>query len=99
MLGKEMDDMFIKEILSLTLNDDIDKDINIVYTPLYGTGLVPVTRILKERGFHNIVIVEEQKNPDGTFPTTPYPNPENVKVFEIPKKYGKENKCGYDNSY
>ena len=89
MLGKEMDDMFIKEILSLTLNDDIDKDINIVYTPLYGTGLVPVTRILKERGFHNVTIVEEHKNPDGTFPTTPYPNPENVKVFDIPLQYGK----------
>ena len=90
MLGKDMDDMFIEEVLSLTLNDDIDKDVKIVYTPLYGTGLVPVTRILRERGFHNVTVVEEQKEPDGTFPTTPYPNPENVKVFEIPLKYGKK---------
>lgn len=90
LLGKDMDDKFLDEIMGLTLNDDIDKSLEIVFTPLYGTGLVPVTQILKRRGFHKITLVEEQKGPDGTFPTTPYPNPENTVVFEIPLEYARK---------
>ena len=53
--------------------------LKLVYSPLNGSGLVPVTRILKDLGITDVTIVPEQKNPDGNFPTCPYPNPE---IFE-----------------
>lgn len=59
----------------------------IIYTPLNGTGLEPVTRVLKETGFDNITVAEEQRNPDGNFPTCPYPNPEIRKAMELGLKY------------
>jgi len=86
-LGEVMDEAFMKEVLDLSLTDDIDKSLKIVYTPLNGTGLIPITKILKRRGFTDVTVVKEQEMPDGTFPTTPYPNPENIKVFDIPKRY------------
>ena len=52
------------------------RDMTIVYTPLNGTGLEPVTRVLKEKGYSDVHLVKEQEQPDGTFPTCPYPNPE-----------------------
>lgn len=81
-IGKEVDDEYIECVKSLSLNDDIDKDISIVYTPLNGAGNIPVRRVLKERGFTNVNVVEEQENPDGTFPTIEYPNPEDQRAFE-----------------
>lgn len=54
----------------------IDRTVAIVYTPLHGAGLKPVTRVLRESGFTNITVVPEQEMPDGHFPTCPYPNPE-----------------------
>lgn len=59
----------------------------IVYTPLNGTGLEPVTRVLQETGFNNITVVEEQRNPDGNFPTCPYPNPEIREAMELGLQY------------
>ena len=53
-----------------------DKDLNVIYTPLNGAGLRCVTTILKEDGFNNVSVVEEQRLPNGDFPTCPYPNPE-----------------------
>ena len=69
---------FIGEVRarSVLFGDRIDRDVAIVYTPLNGTGLKPVTRVLGESGFTKISIVEEQREPDGHFPTCPYPNPE-----------------------
>lgn len=61
---------------SVLFGDAVDREVAIVYTPLNGTGLEPVTRALTESGFTNISIVEEQREPDGRFPTCPYPNPE-----------------------
>ncbi|MBR7092329.1 MAG: phospho-sugar mutase [Clostridia bacterium] len=55
---------------------DLRRDLSIVYTPLNGTGRVPVTRVLRESGFTNVSLVKEQEMPDGSFPTCPYPNPE-----------------------
>lgn len=89
-IGKEIDDSYDEELLSLRLNDDIDKDIKIIYTPLNGTGNIPVRRILKKRGFTNIIVVPEQENPDPNFTTVGYPNPEDVKAFDYAKKLGKE---------
>lgn len=89
-IGKEIDEEYYKNILSLTLNDDIDKDINIVYTPLNGAGNIPVREILKRRGFNKVHIVKEQENPDGTFPTSPYPNPENLDAMKLADKLALE---------
>jgi phosphoglucomutase len=54
----------------------VDKNVAIVYSPLNGTGLKPVLRTLKESGYTNVTVVKEQEQPDGRFPTCPYPNPE-----------------------
>ena len=72
---------------SVLYDDEINRDFSIVYTPLNGTGLVPVTRVLRESGFTNITVVEEQKNPDGNFPTCPYPNPEIKEAMGLGLKY------------
>ena len=89
-LGKAMDDDYTQKVKGLTIRDDIDKDIKIVYTPLNGTGNVPVRRVLKERGFTNIIVVPEQENPDPDFTTVGYPNPEDVKAFKYARELGKK---------
>lgn len=66
------------------------KDVNIVYTPLHGAGLVPTKRALKEAGFTNVHIVNEQAIQDGNFPTVLYPNPEETLVFQMGIALGKE---------
>ena len=78
-------DSFTKVILdhSVLGETKVNKDVKIVYTPLNGSGLVPVTSALKAAGFTNITIVEEQKYPDGHFPTCPYPNPETREAMEL----------------
>lgn len=83
---------FINEVLrqSLINKDEINKDFAIVYSPLNGTGLKPVTRALKEAGYTNIFLVEEQKNPDGNFPTCPYPNPEIKEAMALGIEYAKQ---------
>ena len=72
---------------SVLFGDEINRDVAIVYSPLNGTGLIPVTRVLEESGFTNITVVEEQKNPDGNFPTCPYPNPEIREAMELGLEY------------
>lgn len=59
----------------------------IVYSPLNGTGLEHVTRVLDEEGYKNITIVEEQRKPDGNFPTCPFPNPEIKEALELGLQY------------
>ena len=86
-IGKEIDDKYIAELKKLVVHEDaikkMQKDIKIVYTPLHGTGNMPVQRILKEIGFENVYIVKEQEQPDGHFPTVSYPNPEDPKAFTL----------------
>lgn len=89
-IGKEIDDEYNQKILDGAINEDIDKDIKVVYTPLNGTGNIPVRRVLRERGFTNIVVVPEQENPDYKFTTVGYPNPEDPKAFDYALKLGKE---------
>ena len=67
-----------------------DRSASIIYTPLNGTGLVPVTRILKETGFENVKIVKEQELPDGHFPSCPYPNPEIREALELGLSYARK---------
>ena len=90
MLGKAMDDEYTEKVKGLAIREDIDKEIKIVYTPLNGTGNVPVRRVLKERGFTNIIVVPEQENPDPDFTTVGYPNPEDVKAFKYAEELGKK---------
>lgn len=80
---------FLEEIKgqSVLYGDEIVKILSIVYSPLNGTGLVPVTRLLEESGFTNITVVEEQRLPDGNFPTCPYPNPEIREAMELGLHY------------
>jgi len=93
-LGKEIDDQYTREILNMAINDEnVDKDIKIVYTPLNGTGNKPVRRVLKERGFNNILVVPEQENPDPTFATVGYPNPEDTKAFKYARELGLREKA------
>ena len=84
---------FIKEVKSQSLlgNKSIDKNVAIVYTPLNGTGLIPVTRTLEESGYTNITVVKEQQFPNGYFPTCPFPNPEIQEAMALGRKYAKEN--------
>ncbi|APC42242.1 phospho-sugar mutase [Clostridium estertheticum] len=89
-LGKTMDDEYMEKVKGLAIRDNIDKDIKIVYTPLNGTGNVPVRRVLKERGFTNIIVVPEQEKPDPDFTTVGYPNPEDVKAFKYARELGKK---------
>ena len=71
-------------------NAKVNKDVKIVYTPLNGAGLVPVTKVLKDSGFSNVTVVEEQRNPDGHFPTCPFPNPEVREAMELGISYAKK---------
>lgn len=90
-IGKEVDDAYIEAVKSLSLNDEeLDKSLRIVYTPLNGAGNIPVRRVLRERGFQQVFVVKEQENPDGTFPTIEYPNPEDTRAFEYALRLAKE---------
>ena len=93
-IGADIDDPYIEELKKLILHQDcIDKvagELKIVYSPLHGTGTIPVRRVLKELGFKNVYVVPEQELPDGDFPTVSYPNPEAAEAFELGLALGKK---------
>lgn len=93
-IGSEIDDAYRIELKKLVLHQDYikqeAKDIKIVYTPLHGTGNLPVRRILKELGFENVYVVPEQELPDGNFSTVSYPNPEDPKAYTLALQLAKE---------
>ena len=96
-IGQEIDDAYIGELHKLVMNpEEIQKagDLKIVYSPLHGTGLKPVTRVLSELGFKDVHVVEEQAVQDGNFPTVKSPNPEGAEAYalslELAKKVGGE---------
>ncbi len=93
-IGEELDDAFIAQLKSLVLHPEAirqeSKNLKIVYTPLHGTGNIPVRRVLSELGFENVYVVKEQELPDGDFPTVSYPNPEAAEAFELGLKLAKE---------
>ncbi len=84
-IGAEIDDAYIAELKKLIIHPEViaevAEDIKIVYTPLCGTGSVPVQRILAELGFKKVYVVPEQEKPDPDFTTLEYPNPEDPKAF------------------
>lgn len=93
-IGREIDDKYMAELKKQIIHPDVIKemadDIKIVYTPLCGTGNVPVRRILAELGFKHVYVVPEQENPDPEFTTLDYPNPEDPKAFTYGLKLAKE---------
>lgn len=93
-IPESFDDEYMKKVMEQSLNADMIKSVadnfTIVYTPLNGTGNIPVRRALKEAGFKNVFVVPEQENPDGNFTTVPYPNPEDPKAFEYAINLAKE---------
>lgn len=91
-VGEEVLDHFISKVMnqSVLYGDEVDKNVSIVYSPLNGAGLEPVMRVLIESGFDNVMVVEEQKNPDGNFPTCPYPNPEIKEALTLGLEYCKK---------
>ncbi len=93
-IDSSVDDAYMEELKKQSIHPDIigkvSKDIKIVYTPLHGTGNIPVRRVLKELGFEQVYIVKEQEEPDGAFPTVAYPNPEDSKAWELALKLAKE---------
>ena len=93
-IGAEIDDKYIAHVKAQVVNQDaIDQmqdSIKIVYTPLHGTGNIPVRRVLKEIGFEHVYVVPEQELPDGEFPTVSYPNPEAEEAFTLGLKLAKE---------
>lgn len=86
-IGKEIDEKYMEELMKQSIHPEIIRemadDIRIVYTPLHGTGNIPVRRVLERLGFKQVYVVEEQAVPDGNFPTVSYPNPEDPKAFEM----------------
>ena len=86
LLSKELEDKYIAAVLAQSLGIPIEKDLKIVYTPLHGTGNLPVRRVLAEIGVKELYIVKEQEAPDGNFPTVISPNPENISAFDIAKR-------------
>jgi len=91
-IGQEVDQIYLQKVKELALRNDeqIDKSIKIVYTPLHGAGNMPIKRILKERGFTNVFVVEEQAQPDPDFSTVESPNPEYPAAFELAIKLGQK---------
>ncbi len=94
MIGPDLDDRYMEELKKQSIHPEVIRemanDISIVYTPLHGTGNLPVRRVLKELGFTKVYVVPEQEAPDGNFPTVAYPNPESPKAFELALALAKE---------
>lgn len=93
-IGADIDDAYISVVKAQLKRPEAIKamgdKIKIVYSPLHGTGNIPVRRVLSEIGFKNVYVVKEQELPDGAFPTVSYPNPESSEAFELGLKLAKE---------
>ena len=86
LMGNNMDEAYIKMVKSLSVYPEViaaQKDLKIVYTPIHGTGITLVPKVLESFGFSNVHVVEEQSTPDGNFPTVKYPNPEESETMSI----------------
>ena len=93
-IGEEIDASYMEALKKLVLNPEVIKEqaksLKIVYTPLHGTGNLPVRRVLSELGFEQVIVVPEQEKPDGNFPTVSYPNPEDKKAFALALELAKK---------
>lgn len=97
-IGKDVDDAYIAAVRKLSVNPELaremGKTLKIVYTPLHGSGNIPVRRIFREIGMENVYVVPEQELPDGDFPTVKVPNPEDPGAFALALKM--QEKLGAD---
>lgn len=93
-IGDDVDEKYFDALRKQSIHPEVikevAKDIKIVYTPLHGTGLLPVQRVLKDLGFENVYVEPQQAVADGNFPTVAYPNPEDPKAWELALKLAKE---------
>lgn len=91
-IGNDVYEEFYKAVLGECINPEVSKksDLKIIYTPLNGTGNKPVRTVLSRMGFKDVTVVPSQENPDGHFPTCPYPNPEIRQAFEEAIKLAEE---------
>ncbi|QAA32010.1 phospho-sugar mutase [Clostridium manihotivorum] len=93
-IGEDVDKTYIDRVKELTIRKELvesaAKDLKIIYTPIHGSGNMPVRRVLKELGYNNVHVVKEQEKPDGNFPTASYPNPEEPAVFKLALDLAKE---------
>lgn len=93
-IGEDVDKAYIDEVKNLTIRKELvkekAKDLKIIYTPIHGSGNIPVRRVLSELGYSNVKVVKEQEEPNGNFPTAPYPNPEMPQVFELALEMAKQ---------
>ena len=92
-ISEEISTRYIEQVKSQTMissDKHVNQNIKIVYSPLNGTGLKPVLRTLKESGYINIEVVKEQEEPDGHFPTCPYPNPEVKEAMALGLQYAEK---------
>ena len=93
-IGEDVDKAYIDEVKNLTIRIELvkekAKDLKIIYTPIHGSGNIPVRRVLSELGYSNVKVVKEQEEPNGNFPTAPYPNPEMPQVFELALEMAKQ---------
>ena len=93
-IGDDVDEKYFDALRKQSIHPEVikevAKDIKIVYTPLHGTGLLPVQRVLKDLGFENVYVEPQQAIADGNFPTVAYPNPEDPKAWELALKLAKE---------
>lgn len=89
-LASDIDNEYLTSLLTLKSKQDVALNMKLVYTPLHGAGLVPVSEGLRAFGFQQVHIVEQQAVQDGEFPTVPYPNPEESNAFELAMKLGEQ---------
>ena len=90
-IGDDVINAFLDCVNSARISKDLDlSDLNVIYSPLHGSGNKPVREILKKIGVKNLTVVKSQELPDGNFPTCPYPNPETSQAFEEALKLAKE---------
>ena len=92
-ISEEVYTAFVEHVKaqSVLFGDTVDKNTAIVYSPLNGAGKEPVLRTLREMGYTNVTVVAEQAEPDGNFPTCPYPNPEIREAMELGLRYARQN--------
>lgn len=93
-IGKDMYEAYVERVKDLTIREELVKedaaDLKIIYTPIHGTGNIPVRMTLEKLGYKQVEVVKEQELPDGNFPTAPYPNPEDSKVFKLALEMAKD---------
>ncbi len=89
-IDQDMDEAYFKTIRPLKVWDQYDTSLNIVYTPIHGSGNKPVRQALQKWGFTNVQVVKSQELPDSNFPTVDYPNPEDPKALDLAVKQARE---------